>query len=138
MCCCERTVCFQNNKYIQNGANAPILPCGSSACEMFPDAGGTKLEDVTILTEDIESPNASDFQELTKDIADLTKEELGAQIDEINQASNDLMQTIAGIEGAVPEDLAAAAAAAGAARDAAEAEKRKRNECNANPEGEGC
>ena len=96
------------NNYIQDGANAPILPCGSSDCEMFPDAGGTKLEDVTILTEDIESPNASDFQELTKDIADLTKEELGAQIDEINQASNDLMQTIAGIDGAVSEDLAAA------------------------------
>jgi len=44
------------------------------------------------------------------------------------------MQTIAGIDGAVSEDLAAAAAAAGAARDAAEAEKRKQNECNANPE----
>ena len=126
------------NKYIQDGANAPILPCGSSDCEMFPDAGGTKLEDVTILTEDIESPDASDFQELTKDIADLTKDELGAQIDEINQASNDLMQTIAGIEGAVSEDLAAAAAAAGAARDAAQEELRKRNECNADPEGEGC
>ena len=46
------------------------------------------------------------------------------------------MQTIAGIEGAVSEDLAAAAA--GAARDAAQEELRKRNECNANPEGEGC
>jgi hypothetical protein len=122
------------NKYIQDGANAPILPCGSSDCEMFPDAGGTKLEDVTILTEDMETPEASDFQELTKDIADLTKEELVDRIDEINQASNDLMQTIAGIDGAVPEDLAAAAAAAGAARDAADAEKSKQNACNANPD----
>ena len=95
--------------------------------------------DGKILTNlNIETPDASNFQELSSDLADLSSEELGSQIDEINQASNDLMQTIAGIEGAVPEDLAAAAAAAGAARDAAEAEKTKRNECNANPEGEGC
>ena len=126
------------NKYIQDGANAPILPCGSSDCEMFPTEILRIGSDGEILTnyniENIETPDASDFQELTKDIADLTKEELGAQIDEINQASDDLMQTIAGIDGAVPEDLAAAAAAAGAARDAANEAKRKRDACNANPD----
>ena len=126
------------NKYIQDGANAPILPCGSSDCEMFPTdilrigADGEILTNYNI--ENIETPDASDFQELTKDIAELSSEELGAQMDAINQASNDLMQTIAGIDGAVPEDLAAAAAAAGAARDAANEEKRKRDACNANPD----
>ena len=73
------------NKYIQDGANAPILPCGSSDCEMFPTDILRIGSDGKILTNlDIETPDVSNFQELSSDLADLSSEELGSQIDEIN------------------------------------------------------
>ena len=88
------------NEYIQNGSNAPILPCGSSTCSMieYMNPGSTKpvgdgvdvVNDINGIIKDLTSEITNNLpaQEI-KSAAEALGEDLQESISEIQSALND-------------------------------------------------
>ncbi len=88
------------NEYIQNGSNAPILPCGSSTCSMieYMNPGSTKpvgdgvdvVNDINGNIKDLTSEITNNLpaQEI-KSVAEALGEDLQESISEIQSALND-------------------------------------------------
>jgi len=119
------------NEYIQDGANAPILPCGSSDCEMFPKAGN--IEELIKSEESTANIKGVEISSESLKEAGISKEEYDAAksvtsvgntlsiIDGELRHLNTLGELMAPIEVLDEVQQAASDAAAEAGRAAAEA-----------------
>ena len=88
------------NEYIQNGANAPILPCGSSTCSMieYMNPGSTKpVGDGVDVVDDINGKLSDVTAEITNNLP--TKEIRSAA----EALGNDLQEAIAEIQSSLSD-----------------------------------
>ena len=86
------------NEYIQNGSNAPILPCGSSTCSMieYMNPGSTKPAGDGV---DVVNDINGDIKDLTSEITNnLPAQEIRSAADALG---NDLQEAISEIQSAL-------------------------------------